>query len=178
MTDLDKAIEGARAEVLPFESWERLTGESSAAVAACGVFRDFGAERSLKKAVVRHEGDSGNAAKRYRTWRSWSMRWKWFIRAADYDKYLDRLRLTKRLEAIEAFEEKQGATADAILEKVDKKVALTAPEDLSPGMAMTWLDAGSRTKRVSLGIETGTGGKNGQQELPGLISFAPEFDGL
>jgi hypothetical protein len=29
-----------------------------------------------------------------------------------------------------------------------------------------------------LGIETGAGGKNGQQELPGLITFAPEFEGL
>jgi hypothetical protein len=28
MTDMDKAIEEARAAVLPFESWERLPGES------------------------------------------------------------------------------------------------------------------------------------------------------
>jgi hypothetical protein len=30
MTDIDKTIEEAKAAVLPFESWERLTGESSA----------------------------------------------------------------------------------------------------------------------------------------------------
>ena len=52
------------------------------------------------------------------------------------------------------------------------------PEDLSAGMAVTWLDAASRSKRESLGVETGAGGKNGQQELPGLITFAPEFEGL
>ncbi|GHV26980.1 hypothetical protein AGMMS4952_07920 [Spirochaetia bacterium] len=122
--------------------------------------------------------DETKRGRQYRLWRGWSAAFKWRERAADYDKYLDRLRLTKRREAIEAFEERQGATADAILEKVDKKVTLTAPEDLSPGMAMTWLDAGSRTKRESLGIESGGGGKNGQQELPGLITFAPEFEGL
>jgi hypothetical protein len=178
MTDVDKVIEEARAEVLPFESWERLTGESSAAFAAFGVFRDFGAERSLKKAVVRHEGDSGKTAKRYRTWRSWSMRFHWFQRAADYDRYLDHLKLAKRREGVEAFEEKQGKIADAMLDRVDKKVGLMGPEDLSAGMAVTWLDAASRSKREQLGIETGTNGKNGQQELPGLITFAPEFEGL
>jgi len=31
MTDFDKAIEQAKAEILPFESWERLPGESGAA---------------------------------------------------------------------------------------------------------------------------------------------------
>jgi hypothetical protein len=28
MTDIDKTIEEAKAAILPFESWERLTGES------------------------------------------------------------------------------------------------------------------------------------------------------
>ena len=42
MTDFDKAIKQAKAEILPFESWERLPGETSAAFCT---FRDFGAER-------------------------------------------------------------------------------------------------------------------------------------
>jgi hypothetical protein len=171
MTDINKVIAEVRAEVLPFESWERLPGESSAAFAAFGVFRDFGAERSLKKAATQYEEDSGTATKRYRTWRSWSMRFQWFKRTAEYDRYLDHLKLAKRREATEAFEEKQGKIADSMLDRVDKKVALMAPEDLNAGMAVTWLDAASRSKRESLGIEPGTNGKSGQQELPELTNI-------
>jgi hypothetical protein len=31
MTDFEKVIEEAKADMLPYESWERLTGESSLA---------------------------------------------------------------------------------------------------------------------------------------------------
>ena len=34
MTDIEKTIEEAKASMLPFESWERLEGESPAAFAA------------------------------------------------------------------------------------------------------------------------------------------------
>jgi hypothetical protein len=51
MTDFDKAIEEAKKEMLPFESWERLAGESSAAFSAFCAFRDCGAERNIRKAV-------------------------------------------------------------------------------------------------------------------------------
>ena len=42
MTDFDKAIDEAKADMLPFESWERLAGETSAAFSAFCAFRDCG----------------------------------------------------------------------------------------------------------------------------------------
>ena len=39
MTDIDKAIEEAKASVMPFESWERLPGESGAAYSAFCAYR-------------------------------------------------------------------------------------------------------------------------------------------
>jgi hypothetical protein len=53
MTDMDKAIEEARAAVLPFESWERLPGESGLTYSAFRAFRDYGPERNIRKAVER-----------------------------------------------------------------------------------------------------------------------------
>ena len=44
MIDMDKAIEEAKAAMLPFESWERLKGESSLAFAAFCSYRDYGPE--------------------------------------------------------------------------------------------------------------------------------------
>ena len=69
MTDIDKAIETAKAAVMPFESWERLAGESGAAFAAFCAFRDFGPERNVRKAVEAVEPDEGKRGKRYRIWR-------------------------------------------------------------------------------------------------------------
>jgi len=37
MTDFEKAIEEAKKDALPFESWERLAGESSSAFSAARV---------------------------------------------------------------------------------------------------------------------------------------------
>jgi len=56
MTDIDKTIKeawskSALAEILPFESWERLPGETGAAFSAFCAFRDLGAERNIRKAV-------------------------------------------------------------------------------------------------------------------------------
>jgi hypothetical protein len=56
MTDFEKAIEAAwpksaLADMLPFESWERLAGESGAAFAAFCAYRDLGLERNIRKAA-------------------------------------------------------------------------------------------------------------------------------
>jgi len=64
MTEFAKAIEEAKNEVMPFESWERLRGESSLAFAAFCVFRDFGPERNIRKAVDCAEKDKADEAAR------------------------------------------------------------------------------------------------------------------
>jgi hypothetical protein len=47
---MDKAIEEAKASVMPFESWERLPGESGLAYSAFCAYRDLGLERNIRKA--------------------------------------------------------------------------------------------------------------------------------
>jgi hypothetical protein len=85
MTDFDKAIEEAKAAMLPYESWEKLPGESSLAYAAFCAFRDLGAERNIRKAVEVAEKDDGKRDKRYRVFRNWSTQFRWRERTADYD---------------------------------------------------------------------------------------------
>jgi hypothetical protein len=102
MTDFDKVIEEAKKEMLPYESWERLTGESSAAFAAFCVFRDCGAERNIRKAVNSAELDESNRDKRYKVWRNWSTLFRWRERAADYDRYVEKLKQAELRKTIEA----------------------------------------------------------------------------
>jgi hypothetical protein len=101
MTDMDKAIEEAKATVLPFESWERLPGESGFAYAAFRAFRDYGPERNIRKAVEAAEKDKGQWDKRYRVWRNWCSQFRWRERAADYDNYMDKLKQAEKRKTIE-----------------------------------------------------------------------------
>jgi hypothetical protein len=52
MPDIDKIIDKAKSSLLPFESWERLPGESGLAYAAFRAFRDLGLERNIRKAAI------------------------------------------------------------------------------------------------------------------------------
>jgi hypothetical protein len=70
MTDIDKVIEEAKAAVMPFESWERLTGETGAAYAAFCAYRDLGLDRTIRKAVEANEKDKAVWDRRYRMYRN------------------------------------------------------------------------------------------------------------
>jgi len=107
MTDIDKAIEDVKAEVLPFESWERLQNETGAAFAAFCAYRDCGMERNIRKAVESVEKDKALQAKKYKVWRNWAAQNKWRERATDYDKYVEKLKATELRKTIEAQGEKQ-----------------------------------------------------------------------
>jgi hypothetical protein len=86
MTDMDKAIKEARAAVMPFESWERLPGESGPAYAAFCAYRDLGLERNIRKAIRKvvegqfHKVEMADAkveaaiVRKYRMWRNWCLR--------------------------------------------------------------------------------------------------------
>ena len=119
MTDMDKAIEKAiekaKAEMLPFESWERLKNESSGAFAAFCAFRDLGAERNIRKAVDSVEKDYGKREERYRVWRNWSTLFRWRERAADFDKYIERLKQEEVRKTIEAQGEQHRAVTGKML---------------------------------------------------------------
>src|SRR5215469_1074952 len=129
MTDIDKAIEEAKADILPFESWERLPGEGGAAFAAFCAFRDCGLERNIRKAVESVEKDEVVRAKRYRVWRNWSMKYRWQERAADFDKYTEQLKQTEFRKTIEAQGEMHRQVTGKMLEVVSKKLDSMNPAE-------------------------------------------------
>jgi hypothetical protein len=188
MTDIDKTIEEARAAILPFESWERLTGESGLAYAAFCAYRDYGPDRNIRKAVEtalaeKHgEAVAEKAEKRYRMWRVWAMQFRWRERAADYDRYLDRLKQTELRKTIEEQGEKHRAVTKKMLEVVEKKLDLMNPADLTQGMVSEWVETAIRTEREAgqfadahcLGVSTSRNSMPKQLE----IQFTPEFEGL
>jgi hypothetical protein len=173
MTDLDKTIEEAKAAVLPFESWERLPGESGAAYAAFRAYRDYGPDRNIRKAVEAVEKDQG---KRYGVWRNWAARFRWRERAAGYDHYTDKLEQAEKRKTIEAREELHRAVTGKMLLAVEKKLDLMNPADLTQGTVTEWVETAVRADREAAGLVTLHGNK--AEPKQGEINFTPEFEGL
>ena len=175
MTDFDKAIEEAKADMLPFESWERLTGESSGAFAAFCSFRDLGAERNIRKAVESSVKDEAVRAKRYRVWRNWSTQFKWRERATDFDRYMEKLKQTELRKTIEAQGEQHRAVTGKMLEVVKKKLDTMNPEDLTQGNVTEWVQTAIKAEREAAGLVASDGKPETRQ---GELNFTPDFQGL
>ena len=184
MTDFEKVIEEAKAGLLPYECWERITGETGAAYAAFCCYRDFGPERNIRKAVeAGHEGKAASlAAKQYRLWRQWSMKYQWVKRAADYDQYIEGLKQAELRKTIEAQSEKHREVTGKMLDVVSKKLDTMNPEELTQGNVTEWVETAIRAERDvgqfaganSLGASTSRNSTLKQGEL----TFAPDFEGL
>jgi hypothetical protein len=175
MRDFEKIIEEARAAMLPFESWERLPGESAAAYAAFCAYRDYGAERNIRRAAEAFEKDEAKRGKRYRVWRNWSAAFRWRDRAADYERYTEKLKQAELRKTIEAQGERRRMIAGKLLDVVGRKLDLMDPADLTQGAVAEWAATAFRAEGVDA-LAAGKDGKGGRQL--GEISFAPEFEGL
>jgi len=179
MTDMDKAIEEAKEAMLPYESWERLTGETSAAFAAFCAFRDVGADRNIRKAVESAhksgEKDVNVQAKKYRVWRNWSTQYRWRERAADYDKYIEQLKQEELRKTIEAQGEKHRQVTGKMLDVVAKKLDLMNPAELTQSAVTEWVNTAIKADREAAGLITGNGKPEPKQ---GELNFVPEFNGL
>ena len=179
MTDFEKVIEEARSQILPYESWERLPGETSAAFAAFCAFRDYGAERNIRKAVdsvlKSNEKDEVVRAKRYRMWRNWCTQFRWRERAADYDNYTEKLKQGEIRKTIEAQGEMHRKVTGKMLEVVSKKLDTMNPEDLTQGNVTGWVETAIRVDREAAGLVVADGKAEPKQ---GELAFVSDFNGL
>jgi hypothetical protein len=186
MTDMEKTIAEVKAEILPFESWGRISGESGAAYAAFCVYRDFGPERNIRKAVEAQlskqecnaDGSTAKTGKRYQMWRLWSMQFKWRERAEGYDEYLDRMKQAEIRKTIEEQGKVHRMVTGKMLQVVSKKLDLMDPAELSQGNVTEWVETAIRTEREVAGLNTGKDKTDGQGGKMGNITFTPEFEGL
>jgi hypothetical protein len=174
MTDFSKAMEQAKATMMPFESWEQLKGESHGAFAAFCIFRDYGVLRSIRKALEEAEKDEVVRAKSYRTWYNWSAQFRWFERAADFDRYLEKLKQEERRKTIEAQGEMHRKVTGKMLDVVSKKLDIMNPEELTQGNVTEWVETAIKAERVAAGLAS-----SDKTELKqGELNFVSDFQGL
>jgi hypothetical protein len=182
MTDMDKAIEEARAAVMSFESWEQLPGESGRAYAAFCAFRDCGPERTIRMAVETGEKDPVKRGKRYRVWRNWCSQYRWRERVADYDRYVEKLKQTELRKTIEVQGETHRAVTGKMLAVVKKKLDMMDPADLTHGTVTEWVETAIRAEREAGQCADahcdGVSASRNSMPKQGEIHFTPEFEGL
>jgi len=171
--DIDKIIEEARADMLPFKSWEQLKGESFTAFAAFCAFRDCGADRTTRKAVECAEKEKAAQKKRYNVFRNWANLYRWKERAADYDRHIENLKQTEIRKTIEARGEKHREVAGKILDTVSKKLDSMKPEDLSQNNVTDWFQAAVKADREAWQAVDGK-----PETKQGELNFVTDFQGL
>ena len=146
------------------DSWERLRGETNPAWNAFCAYRDYGADRSIKKVLELQ----GIPASRYGIWGAWSGRFQWVKRAGDYDVYTDRLKRSEREKLYRDITEK-------VLSIVSKRLESFDPEELSQSSIMEWI-------KSSIDIEKEVYGKDGGGESSLCrqleINFTEELKGI
>jgi hypothetical protein len=175
MSDFEKLVDEAKKDAMPFESWERLAGESTPAFAAFCAFRDIGPERNIRKAVDGAEKDEAKREKRYRVWRNWCSKFRWRERAADYDRYIERLKQGEMRKTIEAQGEKQRMVTGKMLDVVSKKLDLMDPADLTQSSLPEWVQTAIKAEREAAGLVAPNGKPETKQ---GELNFTSDFEGL
>ena len=175
MKDFDKAINEAKAAIMPFESWERLPGENAKAFAAFCAFRDFGPERNIINAVDSTVKDVGVRAKRYRSWRKWCSQYHWRERAVDFDRYIENLKQEELRKTIEAQGEMHRKVTGKMLDVVSKKLDTMDPEELTQGNVTEWVQTAIKADREAIGnVIPG----NSAESKQGQLNFVADFQGI
>jgi hypothetical protein len=110
-----------------------LAGRKRGSHSAFRAYRDYGPERNIRKAVeaALGEAERGKVEKRYQMWRVWSTQFRWRKRVADYEHYLERVKLTEQRKTIEAQEAAYRETTGKMLQVISKKLGLMEPGELS-----------------------------------------------
>ena len=130
--------------------------------------------------VNSYEKDTVKREKRYRMWRNWCSAYRWRERAADYDRYMEKLKQAELRKTIEVQGEKHRAVTGKMLAVVEKKLDLMDPEDLTQGTVTEWVQTAIRAEREASnqrfdGLVTPNSKPEPKQ---GEINFTPEFEGL
>jgi hypothetical protein len=174
--DSDKLFDKVKEDLLPFECWEKLAKESAVSFAAFCVFRDYGSDRNIKRAVETVESDNAKQLKKYRIWRNWSNQFQWFKRASDYDVYLDKLKQAERRKTIERREEAYREVTGKMLRVVNKKLDLMDAGELSQSNVTEWMTAAVKTERDVFGITENRERETGAGQLQ--LNFNNGFEGI
>jgi len=163
--------EDRKKDFIEHESWLRQKRESNAAYNAFCIYRDYGGDRSIVKAIEK----AGFPKSRSGIWCAWSNKYQWVRRAGAYDNFLDSVRLKEREEAYRQREKKHLELSVKMLSLVEKRLSGFDPEELSQAKILDWLKGCVDLERLAYSRESGAKDE-GTKQLE--IAFFEDFDGV
>lgn len=112
-------------ESLKIKPWERQQGETDKAFEAFAIYRDAGADRSIRQVAKKLNKSSTLIGK-------WSSKWNWVERAAAYDNDLERQAHKEKQKLVADTRKRQLQIAMQLERKALEALNLMKPEDMSP----------------------------------------------
>lgn len=126
------------------EPWERQPGETSRAFEAFCVYRDMGADRSIRKTEQKLN-------KNHTTIADWSRNNDWVKRCAAWDAEQDRIARYEQVKEIKKMRKRHAALASSMLIKAAKALGRIPDEEISASELSRMVDVASKLERISRG---------------------------
>ena len=157
----------ARSEIEP-ELWDRQPDETARAFEAFVVYRDLGANRSIRKTGEK-------LSKNCTTLAEWSSKYDWVKRAAAWDAEQDRIARNEMLAEMAATRKRQRKQAQRMQEKGMELLENIAIGDAKLSEVVSLLKVGMEQERVAIGdvgevIEERDGGNS----VPAVQIYVPD----
>jgi hypothetical protein len=113
-------------------------------------------------------------------WRNWCSQFRWRERAADFDRYIEKLKQAELRKTIEAQGEKHRQVTGKMLDVVSKKLDLMNSAELTQGAVAEWVQTAIKADREASnqrfdGLIAPNGGAEPKQ---GELCFTPDFQGV
>lgn len=122
--------------------WEQQPGESAKAFEAFAIYRDMGAERSLRKLTQQLH-------KNLTTIRDWSVKWNWQERVRAYDRDLDRQAHAQAVREVRSMTNRHIRIAMQLQAKALQALEQLDVTTLSPKMQLAFLAKATEIERMN-----------------------------
>ena len=126
------------------DAWERQQGESTRAYEAFALYRDMGADRSLRKVVQ-------SLNKNLTTIAEWSTKYEWVKRVAEWDAEQDRIARNAQIEEIKKMRKRHAEVANSMIIKAARALNRMKEEDIRPADISRFIEVASKLERLSRG---------------------------
>ena len=147
--NITKESKNKELKFMTFESWQKLSDETSRQYEAFCIYRDMGIERSIGE-VAKLWSKSGATSRL----NQWSSKYHWVERATAFDEHIDEIKRTRNEEAIVEMSARHADYALRIQEKAIEALNLVKPEELKPNDLIKWYDVAVKIERLSRGLST------------------------
>lgn len=151
-------------------SWEQQPGESAKAFEAFAVYRNMGAERSLRKLTQKLH-------KNLTTIRDWSIKWNWQERVRAYDYDLDRQAHEQAVHNVQQMNDRHIQMAMQLQEKASAALENLAAANLTPRMILDFITKATELERMCRLYEAGMDWDNQQKDGNSEVEIIIESNG-